>query len=429
MQFYVPSELSALAGYVPKFLSIVGRDRWFKRVNQLDEEQRASLYRWKIVMDYHWLEMALTHQSDVLSKLGRLDPELTDTPSLAALLFAGAVTEVHARLTLKGQRTLEGRLRDALKAETGLAALYLELDQAQRLMAVGHDVEFLDLEGTGQFDLRFSRGTVVGEVECKSISADAGRRIHRKDFYRFMEAISPALGAHASLGRHEVLVVTLSDRLSPNLAEQRELRSSVVEMLKDGAPSDLVRKGFQLERRDFHECLGRPPLDDQRAVYASCRKVFGPNTHMAGGLTGGCLIVMRSKREDDTSKPLLEAMRKAATQFSGAHPSFVAVQFHEIEPADLMLPHLRRNVGIISYAVFGHYGAHHINASYFCGFGAVVAHEGVVSNPGFAIPNPEPRFSISPTDAEPFLLHISDKDYATQIGAPLPAPNISNLSI
>jgi hypothetical protein len=201
-------------------------------------------------------------------------------------------------------------------------------------------------------------------------------------------------------------------------------------MLKDGAPSDLFSQGFHLERRDFSKCLGDAPVDDQGSFYASCGKVFGPNTHVAGSVNveGGCLIVMRSEREDDTSKPLLQAMRKAATQFSCARPSF-AVQFQEIAPADLMLPHLRRRVGILSYALFGHYEGHHINATYFCGFGAMVGHDGVVGTPGFAVLNPEPSFSISPTDVEPFLLHMSDQDSAAAIGKLLPAPKISSLPI
>jgi hypothetical protein len=53
----------------------------------------------------------------------------------------------------------------------------------------------------------------------------------------------------------------------------------------------------------------------------------------------------------------------------------------------------------------------------------------VVGTPGFAVLNPEPSFSISPTGAEPFLLHMSDQDYAAAIGKPLPAPKISSLPI
>src|SRR3546814_6303710 len=54
----------------------------------------------------------------------------------------------------------------------------------------------------------------------------------------------------------------------------------------------------------------------------------------------GCLIVMRSDRQDDPSKPKLEAMRKAASQFTGERPRS---EEHTSELQSLMR---------ISYAVF-----------------------------------------------------------------------------
>src|SRR3546814_14972422 len=77
MQLLRPTALEDLATYLPRFLSLVGRERWFKRADQLDEEQRRSPYRWKIVADYHWLELAISFQCDVLAKEGRLLPEYT----------------------------------------------------------------------------------------------------------------------------------------------------------------------------------------------------------------------------------------------------------------------------------------------------------------------------------------------------------------
>jgi hypothetical protein len=429
VQFKVNSNLSQLGAYIPYFLSIVGEQRWFKRADQLDSEQRMSPSLWKIVADYHWLEMAISQQSVVLAKEGRLLAEHADPLTLAALHFAGAVVEVHDRLGAAGRRQLEGRLRDGLQAESGFAALYLELDLTLRLMAAGYDVRFPDLDGTARFDIEFSHGSFIGEVECKSLSADAGRRIHRKDFYRFIEATAPAREAHATLNRREVIVITLRDRLSPNATNQADLRRAVANILRDGAPVAITRPGFHLERRLYSECLADASRTDSRAFYAACVKLFGPNTHVAGELTerGGCLVVMRSEREDDTSKPLLDAMRKAAGQFSGQHPSFIAVQFQDIEAPDLMLPSLRRRSGILSHALFEHFGAAQVNATYFCAFAAVIARGGQLGAPGFAVPNPQPKFAVSPADASPFLVHLSDADFAAAIGAQLPAPNISYL--
>jgi len=116
MHFNFSADLASLASYLPRFLAIVGEVRWFKRVEQLDADQKSSFFMWKIVSDHHWLEMAIGHQYDVLSKEGRLIPELADPLTLAALHFAGSVVEIHTRLSERGRRQLEGRLRDSLKA-------------------------------------------------------------------------------------------------------------------------------------------------------------------------------------------------------------------------------------------------------------------------------------------------------------------------
>ena len=431
MRVAISSELAALGGYIPRFVGLVGEERWFKRVDHLDSEQRLSPFRWKIVKDYHWLEMAISFQFDVLASEGRLRPDLTDAPILAALNFAAATVEVHARLSDVGQRRLEGRLRDCLKAETGYASLYLELDVAQRLMDSGFDVNFADMEATAQFDLAFSRDEFVGEVECKSLSADAGRQVHRKDFYRFMEALSSKLEAQHALRNPEVLLITLDGRLSSNILDQAPLRAATRTMIEDRTQMIFSGNGFEVERRGLDAAHMGALVTDTRAFYSACSAIFGPNAHIAGSLTedSGCLVVMRSKREDDISKPMLEGMRKASDQFSGQRPAFIAMQLHGIEAADLMLPHMRRRAGILAYALYGHYESPHVNATYFTGFGAVTASDGIVGTAAFAIPNPNPAFKVDSADSSPFLAHISDEAFAATIGAPLPAPNISSLSI
>lgn len=434
MRVAIPSEQTDLGDYIPRFLRLVGKERWFERVDQLDTDQQKSPFLWKIVKDYHWLELAISFQSDVLAKEGHLRLELCDAPILAALNFAATTVEVHSRLSRVGQRNLEGRLRDGLKAETGYSSLYLELDLAQRLMDAGYDVNFADLEATAQFDLRFDRGKFTGEVECKSLSADAGRQIHRKDFYRFMEALSPVLMEQQALRRPEVLLITLERRLSSSISDQAELRAATRTMLEDRGQTILAGDGFELERRDFNAVQFGASFSDTKAFYSACSEAFGPNTHVAGALTedAGCLVVMCSKRENDTSKPMLEAMRKASSQssqFSTQRPAFIAVQMHGLNPADLMLPHIRRQAGILSYALYGHYNASHVNCTYFTAFGAVVVRNGLVGTPAFAIPNPKPASPVGPADASPFLAGISDEAYAAAIGAPLPAPNVSALPI
>ena len=267
--------MAALGGYIPRFVGLVGEERWFKRVDHLDSEQRLSPFRWKIVKDYHWLEMAISFQFDVLASEGRLRPDLTDAPILAALNFAAATVEV-ACTTLGCGATKVGRsvARLSSKRKTGYASLYLELDVAQRLMDSGFDVNFADMEATAQFDLAFSRDEFVGEVECKSLSADAGRQVHRKDFYRFMEALSSKLEAQHALRKPEVLLITLDGRLSSNILDQAPLRAATRTMIEDRTQMIFSGNGFEVERRGLDAAHMGALVTDTRAFYSACSANF-----------------------------------------------------------------------------------------------------------------------------------------------------------
>jgi hypothetical protein len=138
---------------------------------------------------------------------------------------------------------------------------------------------------------------------------------------------------------------------------------------------------------------------------------------------------VRSQAEDDHSAPQLEALKKAASQFSGARPAFIAVQYDDVTVADLALPHLRRRAGLLSYHLFMKTGASHVVATYFSAYGGLVATESGIGIPAFGGPNPKPRFRVQPSDYAPFLGHIPDEEFARLVGAPVPSESISFIPI
>ncbi|MGH8634237.1 MAG: hypothetical protein ACRET7_08900 [Burkholderiales bacterium] len=429
MHLQLATNLTGLSAYLPTFLSVAGGDRWKKRAVQLARDSIEPPFQDKIAADYHWLELALSEQMIINEVFGRLVPERLTLRHVAALHFAGMVVEVYGHLSAKGRTSLEGRIRDALKAETGFASLYLEMDIALRLLGDGFDIEFPDLEGTAQYDLRFFKGTTDGEVECKSLSADAGRKIHRKDFYRFIDAIGPKIAQRAENGANEVLVVTLEDRLPSDTAQQNALRAAAIRMLADPNIGQFDGNFFTIVRDNYAGRLRAAAAKSQSEFYKACSDDYGEDCHASGAMTpdGGCLIVMRSHRADDHSRPLLEAIKKAATQLSGKRPGFIAVQFDDITPADLVLAHLRRRAGILSYYLFHEYKAAHVAAAYFCVYGGLTASPGGLGTPAFAVPNPE--FNFKQNENLPFLTSLPDEDFARLVDAPPPAESISFIPI
>lgn len=419
MRYSLSTDLTGLAAYLPRFLELAGGDRWRKRAVELTSSGMRSIFNAKIVADYHWLEVDLSKQMVIRESLGHLVPEQIDLPSLSSLYFAGAVVEVHECLTTRGRTVLEGRLRDGLKAETGFASLFLEIEIAQKLIDAGYDVEFSDMEGHAQYDLRFSNESFVGEVECKSLSVDAGRQIHRKDFYRFIDAIGPTISERTIAHAHEILIITLNGRLPADEQRQLELRAAAVQCLRADSPTDVKGSFFTIEREPYHAHIGEASFETEEVFYKSCRDSFGENCHVSGARTedAACFVVMRSLKEDDHSKPLLDAMRKAAKQLSSTYPGFIAVQFDDVKPTELNNKSLRHRMGILSNMLFLHHHANHVGAIYFCVYGGLVNSQNGVGTPAFAVPNPAPKFEFDTSLVQPFFGHIPDAEFDSILGA------------
>ncbi len=350
--------------FIPQFLTLTGEARWKKRAVQLGLEYVRSPWEAKIVSDYHWLETTLSALM-IGWEFERAAPTQVDVQLLAALRFAGMIVEVEKRLSQSGRTALAGRLRDGLK--TDFSSLYREMETALLLLEEGYDVDFPDLEGTSRVDLFFRKGPTKGEVECKSQSVDAGRKIHRKDFYRFIDVFGPTIESRAVSGANEIMVITVADRLSGNAVQQRELASACEKVFANPNLQPFKNDWYSLELQSI-DVLDPSVRTNPHDLSAECRRVFGAQCHAAGMTTesGGSLVVVRSRKPDDTSKPILDALKKAQSQLSGTLPGFIAVQLDDIEPADLTLPHLCRRLALLTNHLFHVRDSNLLAGVYFC---------------------------------------------------------------
>lgn len=390
MRFELSHDPSSLIDYLPLFVELAGRTRWKTRALQLANSVQESPFIAKIISDYYWLEMELSAQTASQESFGNVAAPARTSRSFAALYFAGTIVEVHKRLSPGGRRVLEGRIRDAMNPKSGFAPLYLEMEIAAQLMVDGFETEFPDLEGSWSYDLAFSKGTTKGEVECKSISFDAGRKIHRNDFYRFVEGITTELKDRAAKGTNEVILVTVKDRMPSASESQKELRAAVIELISSNDVDRATSDWFTIDRIDSTGLWGSTPVLRERDFRQIYTDAFGENCHVAGPITetGSCVIVARSDREDDHSKPLLEAMQKAITQLTGLSPGFVVVQFNDVSAEDLRIVHFRERVGIVSNYLFHKRSTAHVAGILFRPYDGLVVTNHRLSSPSIGVLNP-----------------------------------------
>ena len=415
MRFKIATEPWILRGYIPELVELAGQELWRKRATHFRSFGRSP-YLARIASDYHWVELQL---DDELAKRQEPTPPKVAAEPIAsrALRFAQTIVEVYRSLPPVGQRQLEGRIRDALHAETGFAALYQEMEIATVLINQNFDVRFPDLENMGRADISFQQGAATGLIECKALSADAGRKIHRKHFYRFMDAISQeVLDRMSASCVDELIMITLKDRLPSNLQYNTALVQATRNLLRSSGISHAGGDDFNIVRKPYSTVFDALRPLSEREFYAEAHKQFGPNCHIAGGRTegGGCLILMRSERQDDHSKPQLEAMKEATEQLPADRPGFIALQFNEISSADLALPHLRERCALLSDYLFHEALANHVAAVYICAFGALSVAADATAYPAIVIWNPQCKFDCH---GLPFRVGVRDAVFAELVNA------------
>lgn len=385
MNFKIADNAKELEEDLTSFEAIGGTKRIHKRTRVLKSQFESSFFNAKVTLDYHWLELCLF---DLIRRNYNFDQLYLDDK--CAVKFLSMCARVYRRLSLKGKKALKGRIIDSLKSDYGFAPLYLEMDIALRMMYHGFDVDFTDLENSHRFDLLVRHGNFELEIECKSQSVDAGRKIHRKDFYRFATLVKPILDQIIEF-KYQAIIVTLNNRLPTKLEDQDEIKTAIFDLCKNG------QKKYQSNICDIEIEDLSLQLHDMDNWEDKCKERYGNDIHMTGamGETGAGFLILKSAREDDTSKPLLNAQKKAYSQFSGTRPTLICLQYNEMTPMNLAQDNVRRRDGILANYMF-HCGKYNNlgGISVGCYKNAVSDLIAIETPPAYAILNPQPTNTI-----------------------------------
>jgi hypothetical protein len=207
----------------------------------------------------------------------------------------------------------------------------------------GHSIGWPEMEGLGRFDLLVKDlGTSGLEIECKSISEDKGRKIHRRETLEFHHLVKPNLQVLSRDIQSGVSVVlTLSERL-PVMHKQRQalakrvidaiLTSQSIE-LDDG--SDIRVSGFDMKAMGIVEkekgvTISREAIDQITAT--KNREVM-----ILGNRRGAIIFVLQSRQDDTMLKYVFDTVSESAkNQVSKNRPALFLVGLHGIEAESLL---------------------------------------------------------------------------------------------
>lgn len=341
-------------GVYRRLATAIGAEHWQGAVDRQEEAIRSNHF----LGDYLRSEYAIAYQLDRLRRLverfGAVPHDACNDPSIfPSLAFAAQVLGVLERSTVKQARTFVKRVRTAFSSSENMHGLRLELQAATHFACRGQRVAWHRVNNGGSFDLLIEDLGHSGlEVECKSISENKGRRIHRRDVLEFWgELWRDVSDVAKNLRGGLAVVLTVPYRLPVDAEERDALAREVVARIVAGSSATLgggaeVRiEPFDLGGIEAAKDKGGEEL--RRAIDAATgtanREAFVYGTS-AGGMLA---FVMQSAVEDDVLDQLFATLDDSAErQFTRKRGALFWVALQGIDADQLLSIHEQdRNPG------------------------------------------------------------------------------------
>jgi hypothetical protein len=329
-----------------RLATAIGAEHWQGAVARQEEAIRSNHF----LGDYLRSEYAIAYQLDRLRGLvagfGTVPYEACNDPSIfPTLAFGAQVLGVLERSTVKQARAFIKRVRTAFSSSEHMHGLRLELQAATHFARRGQSVAWHRAKTEGSFDLLIEDLGPTGlEVECKSISEDKGRRIHRRDALEFWgELWSDVAGVAQNLHSGLAVVLTVTYRLPVDAGERVELAREVVARIVAG--SGALGGGAKVRIEPFEAAMIEAAKDKGRN---ELRKAIDAATGTAnseavvyGTPAGGMLVfVMQSAVEDDVLDQVFATLDdSAARQFTCKRGALFWVVLQGIDADQLLSAH------------------------------------------------------------------------------------------
>jgi len=305
-----------------RFSKIVGDIHWKKCVSQCKDAIKGNGFLREYMEQEYDIAYQLTHLGDLIDRYGTIPIGQFEQRRLyPAASFAAQTLSLMEAATRVEAEKLRRRIHGALKNPDDMRGLRLELGAATHFALRGKQISWPETTGEGPFDILVSDPHHASlEVECKSISDDKGRKIHKKDVLDFLNLLKPYLKpTTVGLMTGLSVVLTLPGRLPTTYQARLALAKALGQAVFSGN-SCTLSDGSTVRINDFDVSrLGdvprhRHPEELRQAIDG----VTGTDNRQAvviGTSRGGALaIAIQSAQDDILLKAVFDTLSDAASR-------------------------------------------------------------------------------------------------------------------
>jgi hypothetical protein len=328
-------------GVFDAFEEAVGADAWLKRTRALDAEIRGKPLLAEHIRSENRVAYALQGLTEQKKRNGRLTEVRVESPAdyetYALVTQSMSLFEV---LPKAAARRLARRLNGAFRNPDDLRGLQFEWLIATHLVERRFAIEF-PTEAEGTFDFVATQDGLAVDVECKSISPDKGRPIHRRDAFEIYSLLLPTCRAFAMHLRKGLLVrVTVPRRLPTSHRDRQHLSDQIRRCIVSGR--DVTDADLEVRLFDFDvgasPLLPYPPsLDRLREFF---ERQFGIQNRelftLYSNSDRAIVICLESRIADRPIDATMDSVKDAADrQLSGNRAGVVCVKFEDLTSDEL----------------------------------------------------------------------------------------------
>lgn len=327
-----------------RFSTLIGEKRWKAQVVKLKKQLRFRKHLQLTYDEDFQIVYELAKCANSKDANGMLaHNKTTDRSIYAALSFAAQTLSIIDNLPKTQRPLLVARIRSAISNAEDMRALRLELLVATHFSRAGSTVEWPEItQGDSTVDLLLPNlGKLGCEIECKSISRDKGKKIHREEAQDFLALVKTTTGTRLrGLSVNLAVVVTLPDRLTKNRNVQTILAHQVVGAVLTNTAITLddgtTIKVSEVEQSKFDSITSASNRSQLSfAIDQATNTRNEESTFMTNG-KGSLVCVIRSAKQDTLGDSLRTTLRQSArTQASGNRPLFFVVSLQDLEPDEL----------------------------------------------------------------------------------------------